>query len=416
MTTYTVSFCGTGCSRDEGEVTRKWERRDWQFWMSEERLKSHKNIYAPNTGYIPVRLQKEISGDLKALKPSATVRGVGENDWFNQAHTSEALCLDGPLKPSEDLKGYVESYGKDNQRSVPAQMTGWAAAALALHGANLAAGSGAKTINFIGHSRGAVESIMAAWFIYAYGTEEMKKIPINIFAIDPVPGPGEWYGILTQLPPNVASYVGLYSWDHLDTGFSALVPKPNGQMTGKLSKGKLGGKGKLGKTWKTLADDCQMDDPLAASSQVQPQNYELYACRGKHGTVAGNITIDGLYDPDNTHPDVTPVPELAYKMARGYLTKWGTVFNSPCAVEDSVTDLRRKIHTDHAKFDAMGCGETRTSRLPARPYVRQVSSISGRNTWNTYYMDDVAGDPPYKLAFPVTFERNGQGWVDWKFL
>ena len=94
----------------------------------------------------------------------------------------------------------------------------------------------------------------------------------------------------------------------------------------------------------------------------------------------------------------------------------GTVFKSQCAVSDSVTELRRKIHTDHAKFDAMGCGETRTSRLPARPYVRQVSSINGRNTWNTYYMDDVAGDPPYKLAFPVTFERKGQGWVDWKFL
>lgn len=416
MTTYTLSFCGTGCSRDEGEVTRKWERRDWKFWMSEERLKSHKDIYSPITGYIPVRIQKEISGDLKGSKLSTTVRGVGENDWFNQAHSSDELCLDGPLTPTEDLIGYVKSYGKDNQRSVPAQMTGCAAAALALHGANLAVGSGAKTINFIGHSRGAVESIMAAWFIYAYGTEEMKQIPINIFAIDPVPGPGEWYGILTQLPPNVASYVGLYSWDHLDTGFSALVPKPNGQMTGKLAKGKLGGKGKLGSTWKTLADDCQMDDPLASSSQAQPQNYELYACRGKHGTVAGNITADGLYDPKNTHQDVSPVPELVYKIARGYLTKWGTVFKSQCAVSDSVTELRRKIHTDHAKFDAMGCGETRTSRLPARPCVRQVSSINGRNTWNTYYMDDVAGDPPYKLAFPVTFERKGQGWVDWKFL
>lgn len=416
MTTYTVSFCGTGCSRDEGEETRKWARRDWQFWMNDERIKSDKAIYAPNTGYIPVRLHKEICGDLKTMKSSVTVRGVGENDWFDQRHNSDELHIDGPLNAGKDLIGYVKSYRKDNQRSVPAQMTGWAAAALALHGANLAVGSGAKSINFIGHSRGAVQSIMAAWFIYAYGTDEMKNTPINIFAIDPVPGPGEWYGILTQLPPNVASYVGVYSWDHLDKGFSALVPKPNGQMTGTLAKGQLGGNGVLGTGWKTLADTCQMDDPLSENSAAQPQHYTLYACRGKHSTVAGSITSDGLYDPSKVHPSIVAVPELVYKIARGYLTKWGTQFITQCAVNDSVTDLRRKIHRDHAKFDAMGCGETRTSRLPTRPYVRQVSSTCGRNTWNTSYMDDVAGDPPYQLAFPVTFERTGKAWVDWTFL
>lgn len=416
MTTYTLSFCGTGCSRDEGEVTRKWEPRDWQFWMSNERLKSDMRIYSPKTGYIPVRLHKEICGDLKTIKPSATIRGVGENDWFDQHHNCDELCIDGPLNAAEDLLGYVKNYSKDNQRSVPAQMTGWAATALALHGANLAAGSGAKTLNFVGHSRGAMQSIMAAWFIYAYGTEEMKQIPINIFAIDPVPGPGEWYGILTQLPPNVASYVGVYSWDHLDKGFSALVPKPNGQMTGKLAKGKLGGKGKLGKTWKTLADDCQMDDPLSPSNNAQPQNYTLFACRGKHGTVAGNVTDNGQYDPSNISSDVNPVPELIYKLARGYLTKWGTEFTTKCAVTESVVDLRRKIHLNHRVFDAMGCGESRTSQLPARPYVRQVSSIYGSNTFKTYYLDDVAGDPPYKLSFPVTSERSGKGWINWTFL
>lgn len=411
MTTYTVSFCGTGCSRDEGEETRHWSRRDWQIWMNETRLKSDKNIYSKETGYIPVRLHKEISGDLKATKPSVTVRGVGENDWFTQKNDSDPLLIDGPLAVPKDLLGYVKSYRKDNQRSVPAQMTGWAAAALALHGANLAAASAATTYNFIGHSRGAVESIMAAWFIYAYGP---KDIPINIIAIDPVPGPGEWYGILTQLPPNVANYVGVYSWDHLDSGFSALVPKPNGRMSGKLKSGELGGK--LGKTWKTLADNCQLDDPLAPGKLAQPDGYELYVCRGKHGTVAGNITSDGLYDPVKACESVAPAAELVYKLTRGYLTKWGTTFNTESAVKESTTQLRKKIHQDHAKFDAMGCGETRTSRLPARPYVRQVSSINGRNTWNTYYLDDVAGDPPYKLAYPVTFERKGESWVNWKFL
>ena len=36
--TITVSFCGTSCTRDEGEVSRDG---------------SNKNIYLPSTGYIP---------------------------------------------------------------------------------------------------------------------------------------------------------------------------------------------------------------------------------------------------------------------------------------------------------------------------------------------------------------------------
>ena len=49
-------------------------------------------------------------------------------------------------------------------------LSGWDAAALALHGANLAARSGAQAFNFIGHSCGAVECVMAAWFLQAYSS------------------------------------------------------------------------------------------------------------------------------------------------------------------------------------------------------------------------------------------------------
>ncbi|WDD99621.1 hypothetical protein [Thalassomonas actiniarum] len=406
MTTYTVCFAGTGCSRDEGELTRNWARRDWQLWLNETRLKSDKRIYRNSTGYIPVRLHMEISGALADTDPSATVRGVGENDWNQQMEESDPLLIE-PLEAPKELLNYIKSYSKGNQRSVPSQLTGWASAALALHGANLAEKSGATQINFVGHSRGAVQAIMAAWFLYAYSK---KKIPVNIFAIDPVPGTGEWYSIQTQLAPNVANYVGVYAWDHLDVGFSALVPRPNAKMTEQDEITKLG------KHWKNLAKHYQLADPLARGERAQPTGYELYACRGRHGTVAGNTTSDGLYDPGKASDLAAPVPELIYKMARGYLTKWGTTFETASAVEESILELRRKIHTDHATFDAMGCGETRTSRLPSRPYVRQVSSISGRKPWDTYYLDDVAGDPPYKLAFPVTVERKNAGWVNWKFL
>jgi len=85
-------------------------------------------------------------------------------------------------------------------------------------------------------------------------------------------------------------------------------------------------------------------------------------------------------------------------------------------VQDNALQLRRKINTNHREVDAMGGGETRTSMIPARPYVRRASSIYGVNPYNTYYMDNVVGDPPYKLAYPVTNERTDTGWAKWKFL
>ena len=153
-----------------------------------------------------------------------------------------------------------------------------------------------------------------------------------------------------------------------------------------------------------------------SSNDSQPQRYELYACRGRHGTVAGNTTADGKYDPNNVSESVAPVPKLVYKLARTYLNNWGTTFRTPCAVKENETQLSEKIRTDHREFDAMGGGVPRTSRLLYRPYVRRVSSISGRDTFSSYYMDDVVGDPPDKLAYPVTDQRENAGWVKWKFL
>jgi hypothetical protein len=394
---FTVCFSGTSCTRDEGEVSR---------------AGSDKRIYSTETGYIPVRIQKEISGDLRATTPSVTVRGVGENDWAVPRNDSEPLVLDGPLKAPADLLADTRKYSGGDQRSTVSALSGWDAAALALHGANLAARSGAKAYNFIGHSRGAVECVMAAWFLQAYGSAEVKNIPVRILAIDPVPGPGNWYGILTQLPPNVVEYVGVTAWDMLDSGFSGLVPRPNAKMAGTSQTLKLGG------SWSGLADNYQLTDPLAPakSGMGQPTGYQLFACRGRHATVAGNATSDGKYDPANVSESAARVPELVYRLARAYLTSWGTDFRVKSGVDTYALPLRQEINLDHAVFDTMGGGALRDSVRPGRPYVRQVSSISGRNPFNTYYLEDVVGDPPYRQPYPVTAARTGAGWAHWTFL
>jgi hypothetical protein len=368
-----------------------------------------------------VRIHKEISGDLRATHPSVSVRGVGENDWSAPRHDSEPLVFNGPLVADETLLSYVKSYSGGDQLSMVTQLDGWSAPALALHGANLAAASGARQFNFVGHSRGAVAGIMAAWFLYAYGSDQVRQIPVHIFAIDPVPGTGEWYSILTQLPPNVVHYVGVYAWDQCvqpaDKPFSALVPRPNGLMMGTDNHIKL--------TdywwwpwdrWKALADDSQKQDPLKPANSPQPTSYELFACRGRHSTGAGNATANGAYDPNNVSDEVKSVPQLVYRMARAYLTQWGVQFPVKSAVDKSAIALRKDVNLNHRLFDAMGGGATRTSVLPDRRYVRRVSSIYGRNPFNTYFMDDVVGDPPYTMAYPVSEDRKDAGWVKWKFL
>jgi hypothetical protein len=412
---FTISYSGTACTRDEGEASRS---------------ESDKDIYLPESGYVPIRINKELGGYTPSggsALTGQTVRGVGENDWNIPRNNSQDLLINGPLNPSASLLSDISSYTSGNQLSTKEQIEGYSMPALALHGANLAAASGALEINMIGHSRGACECIMAAWFLYAYGDAAAKNIKINIFAIDPVPGTGEWYGILTQLPPNVVNYVGIYSWDHVDgfdhSGhpFQAVVPRPNGLMRGESNDITLHDPSwwdwlKGAHDWKVMANEAQQRNPLQPSSFSQPTGYELYACRGKHGTVAGNTTADGKYDSSNLSDSVAPVPALIYKMARGYLTKWGTSFATPCAIPQSITELRKQTHMFHRDFDIMGGGETRNSSVFGRPWVRRMSSIYGVNPNNTYYMDDVVGDPPYKLAFPVTKDRKDAGWVKWKFL
>jgi hypothetical protein len=430
-TTYTVCFCGTACSRDEGERTRSWDYKILPDVRKEStHVVSDKDIYDEHTGYIPVRIHLDISDSLEPTKESVTVRGAGENDWYDQDDHSEPLLIAGPLAAPRELRDYAKPYSGGNQgRYLSTQMDGWDSPALALHAANLAASSDAEQYNFIGHSRGAVEAIMAAWFLYAYGGEKYQKIPINIFAIDPVPGTGDWYGILTQLPPNVSSYVGVYAWDHLDEGFSAVVPRPNARMTGipgDADKERIA----LGGTWKTLADSRQLTDPIDPRNPPdvrQPQDYKLYVCRGRHGTVAGNVTSNGKYEATDVDPEVSSVPRLVYKLARAYLTRWETVFRTRCRVKENARQLRKRMHTTHSVFDDMATstltgsvlgnpGATRTSSLAGRPFVRRISSIHGRDITKSYYMEDVVGDPPYRLVYPCTIERSGGGWVKWTFL
>jgi hypothetical protein len=72
-------------------------------------------------------------------------------------------------------------------------------------------------VNVIGWSRGAVTAHM---FANAMAKDrEVSRIPINIIAIDPVPGTGRFQENRTVIPENVESYVVFYARDERSQGF-----------------------------------------------------------------------------------------------------------------------------------------------------------------------------------------------------
>jgi hypothetical protein len=80
-------------------------------------------------------------------------------------------------------------------------------------------------VNLIGWSRGAVTCLMIANAIAE--DEALKNIPVNIFAVDPVPGGlnQQFYKSMTSLPGCVKNYFGVYARDEVSRNFSAVLPK-----------------------------------------------------------------------------------------------------------------------------------------------------------------------------------------------
>ncbi|MCC8536853.1 hypothetical protein ACDH70_01075 [Xanthomonas axonopodis pv. poinsettiicola] len=65
-----------------------------------------------------------------------------------------------------------------------------------------------STLNMLGWSRGAVTCIRIAWSLYQSQDPVLRKIPINIFAVDPVAGAGHSNETdATTLTPNVRNYM-----------------------------------------------------------------------------------------------------------------------------------------------------------------------------------------------------------------
>ncbi len=143
-------------------------------------------------------------------------------------------------------------------------------------------------INAIGWSRGAVTTHMFANALANDGT--LRNIPVNIIAVDPVPGSGNFQYHRTSIPSNVRNYVAFYARDERSLGFAATLP-----------------------------------------SVPKSVNANFYAMPGRHATLVGNA---GNYIGGNGANVFYGPGKVVRMLTEQYLTVWGTGLNERLPYSD----------------------------------------------------------------------------------
>lgn len=159
-------------------------------------------------------------------------------------------------------------------------------------------------VNLVGWSRGGISCHMLANAMLE--DDELKDVPVNIFAVDPVPGSSNFQTEKVSLGENVKEYVAFYARDERSKGFSCVIPDP-------------------------------IDDETAV---------HIYPMPGKHATLVGNATLNG-----GDAPEGKPIPKDLYEpgeivrhFAEVCLKRWGTGQDKTLKLGDQqIADLHESM-------------------------------------------------------------------------
>jgi hypothetical protein len=142
-------------------------------------------------------------------------------------------------------------------------------------------------INLVGWSRGGVSCHMLANALLV--DPALRKIPVNIFAIDPVPGPLNSQLEKITLSSNVKQYVAFYARDERSKGFACVIP----------------------------------DTPPTTQVSIFPM-------AGRHATLVGNASLTGASGPGALNePGI-----LVRHYAERCLTRWGAQLTKTLNLSD----------------------------------------------------------------------------------
>jgi len=162
-------------------------------------------------------------------------------------------------------------------------------------------------VNLVGWSRGGISCHMLA---NAMANDPvLREVPVNIFAIDPVPGVGNVQAERIALAGNVREYVGFYSRDERSKGFACVIPS------------------------------------VASGTQIC-----IYPMPGRHATLVGNASVDGAGEGQ-----VLKEPGLIVRhFAEVCLTRWGVQLGKRLALDDrQVMEYHLAMAAAEAQYQAM---------------------------------------------------------------
>lgn len=162
-------------------------------------------------------------------------------------------------------------------------------------------------VNLVGWSRGGVTCHMMANAMLK--DPVLATIPVNIFAIDPVPGVFNFQKKRTTLGTNVRQYHAIYARDEHSTGFTPILPS-------------------------ILASGCR---------------YSILPLPGRHGTVVGNASSTGQGEPGR-RTDYPQPGKLVRHLVEQKLMEWGVTFKRYLNLTD---DTMLKLYDDMLRYDSV---------------------------------------------------------------
>ncbi|WP_454845066.1 hypothetical protein [Pseudomonas farris] len=167
-------------------------------------------------------------------------------------------------------------------------------------------------VNLVGWSRGGISCHMLANAMFK--DSELKNIPVNIFAIDPVPGIGNFQDDKVKLGANVKEYVGFYARDERSKGFSCVIPQ------------------------------------TATGTKTH-----IYPIPGRHATMAGNATSTGGVPKGAGDLKILVEPgRIVRHFAEVCLKRWGVQLDKSLSLTQAdLQNLGKAMVDNEAKYRLM---------------------------------------------------------------
>ncbi|WDY57202.1 hypothetical protein [Pseudomonas sp. PSKL.D1] len=320
MSVFTVYFCGTGSHRFDDTNPNFWngelvstlashdQDREFANWIAVDGPGSGNQqddeLFTKPGGYFSLRgtlfgtgWEENVSHALHVIK--------GKSDWqrteLSEAEYETLKKADVPIPDATASGAWFwrsHSYGKRHPTPQELQQQIIAQFRKPLI---------PTQVNLVGWSRGGISCHMLANAMAQ--DPELKNIPVNIFAIDPVPGIGNLQSHRVKLAGNVKEYVGFFSRDERSKGFACVIP--------------------------TAAGGTRM---------------RIYPMPGRHATLVGNASVDG-----GGSGKVLAEPGLIVRhLAEVCLTRWGVTLDKCLGLtDDQVNKYLDSISADDSKYQAM---------------------------------------------------------------